>query len=408
MVAACPMPARRGTPLRVERLAQALAARGHAVELMTYHLAEEDGAYAFPIRRIYDRVERGTLPPGPTVAKLVRYDPALAKLVRGRIRAAPFDIIHAHHYEGLLAAAYGRHGSGVPLIYDAHTMLSAELPSYGAGWSRRFVRSVGRKLDRLLPRFADHMIVVTEDILQQLSQELGFDACDITVVTNGVEVETFLAIRDSIEPRPELLVYTGTLAPYQGIDLMLEAFALALRQRPHLRLRLLTSADFTPFQGLVDRLGVGHALEILEDSFHDLPERLAEASVALMPRPECPGIPQKLLNYMAAARGIVSFAGSAKLLRHDLTGLVVANRDTGAFAQAIVRLVDDPALTRRLGNAARAEVIDTATWDRAAANCELVYRKMLEQCHQPQASEPPRLSQLQHRMHRSDELTPAP
>ena len=62
MVAACPMPARRGTPLRVERLAQALAARGHAVELMTYHLAEEDGAYAFPIRRIYDR---GVATPGP-------------------------------------------------------------------------------------------------------------------------------------------------------------------------------------------------------------------------------------------------------------------------------------------------------------------------------------------------------
>ncbi|MFO1075557.1 MAG: hypothetical protein U1E17_23225 [Geminicoccaceae bacterium] len=33
MVAACPLPARRGTPLRIERLAEALAARGHHVEL---------------------------------------------------------------------------------------------------------------------------------------------------------------------------------------------------------------------------------------------------------------------------------------------------------------------------------------------------------------------------------------
>ena len=406
MVAACPMPARRGTPLRVERLAQALAARGHAVELITYHLAEEDGVYAFPIRRIYDRVERGTLPPGPTVAKLVRYDPALARLVRSRVRSAPFDVIHAHHYEGLLAAAYGCRGTDVPLIYDAHTLLSAELPSYGAEWSRRFVRVLGRRLDRLLPRFADHMIVVTEDILQQLSQELGFDPAQITVITNGVEVETFLAIRGSVEPRPELLVYTGTLAPYQGIDLMLEAFAKALAQRPHLRLRLLTGADFTPFQGVVERLGVGHALEIMEDSFRALPERLAEASVALMPRPECPGIPQKLLNYMAAARGIVSFAGSAKLLRDDLTGLVVANRDTDAFARAIVRLADDPALARRLGNTARAEVIDTATWDRAAVNCEAVYRMLLEGCRQ--ATGPAGFSRLQHGMPRPDELTPAP
>ena len=38
MVAACPMPARRGTPLRVERLAEALAARGHHVELVTYQI----------------------------------------------------------------------------------------------------------------------------------------------------------------------------------------------------------------------------------------------------------------------------------------------------------------------------------------------------------------------------------
>jgi glycosyltransferase involved in cell wall biosynthesis len=109
---------------------------------------------------------------------------------------------------------------------------------------------------------------------------------------------------------------------------------------------------------------------------------------------------------MASARGIVSFAGSAKLLRDDLTGLVVANRDTDAFARAILRLVDDPALARRLGNAARGEVIDTATWDRAALNCEGVYRMMLEGCRRPSGSTG--FSPLQHGMRRSDELTPAP
>ena len=127
--------------------------------------------------------------------------------------------------------------------------------------------------------------------------------------------------------------------------------------------------------------------------------------MALLPRPECPGIPQKLLNYMAAARGIVSFAGSAKLLRHEVTGLVVPNRDKEAFARAIVRLVDEPSLARSLGSAARAEVIDTATWDRAALNCEtrLPYG--------PRALPQARTSgfaRLQPSMRRSDELTPAP
>ena len=336
MVAACPMPARRGTPLRVERLAQALAARGHDVEVITYHLAEEEAQYDFPIRRIFDRLELGTLAPGPTLAKLSIYDPALARLVGRRLRERPFDVVHAHHFEGLLAAAYGRRGTKVPIVYDAHTMLGAELPAYGKKWMSKVARGFGRRLDQWIPALADHIVVVTDDISRQLSSHHGFDPHRITVVPNGVEVNSFAAV-SMTAGAPGLLVYTGTLAPYQGIDLMLAAFARALAMRPHLRLRLLITASFEPFQPMAEQLGVAHAIEIIHDNFPALPARLAEASVALMPRVECPGLPQKLLNYMAAGKAIVSFAGSAKLLEHEVTGLIVPNRDIAGFANAIVR-----------------------------------------------------------------------
>ena len=149
MVAACPMPARRGTPLRVERLAQALAARGHAVELMTYHLAEEDGAYAFPIRRIYDRVERGNAAAG---ADRRQARSATIRPWRGwydgdcaRPRSTSSTRITTRGFSPRPMAATA---PSVPLIYDAHTMLSAELPSYGAEWSQRLVRERGPQLDR--------------------------------------------------------------------------------------------------------------------------------------------------------------------------------------------------------------------------------------------------------------------
>lgn len=366
------MPARRGTPLRVERLAQALAARGHDIELITYHLAEEDAQYGFPVRRIFDRVELGSLAPGPTFAKLAIYDPALGRLIGRRLREREFDVVHAHHFEGLLTAAFGRRGTGVPIVYDAHTMLGAELPAYGKQWMTRLAGGLGRRLDQWIPALADHMIVVTDDISRALAGRHGFDPHRITVVPNGVEVDSFAAVGMSAA-EPGLLVYTGTLAPYQGIDLMLEAFARALAVRPNLRLRLLITASFEPFQPMAERLGVAHAIEIIHDSFSALPQRLSEASVALMPRVECPGLPQKLLNYMAAGKAIVSFAGSAKLLEHEVTGLIVPNRDIAGFANAIVRLSDDAALGARLGTAARELILDTATWDKAAERCEAVY-----------------------------------
>ena len=378
MVAACPLPARRGTPLRIERLAEALAARGHHVELLTYHLAEEPGHFEFPVWRVFGRLEAGTLPPGPTLAKLMLYDPALAWLIARRLREQPFDVIHAHHVEGLAAAALGRQGRSVPLVYDAHTLLAGELPAYGKSFARRAIRALGEKLDGWLPRLAEHVVAVTDDIAAALSERHGLDPRRISVVPNGVEVDLFAAGAARVTSRPELLAYTGTLAPYQGIDLLLEAFAKARARRPGLKLRLLSNSDFTPYAALARRLGVADELELLPERLESLPEQLAEAPVAVLPRVDCPGLPQKLLNYMASGRAVVAFAGSAKRIEHEVTALVVPNHDTDAFAAAILRLVADPGEAMRLGRAAHAFVAATSSWATAAERCERVYAGLLD------------------------------
>jgi glycosyltransferase involved in cell wall biosynthesis len=392
MVAACPLPARRGTPLRIERLAEALSARGHEVELLTYHLAEEPDRFALPVQRVFGRCASGTLPPGPTLAKLALYDPALALLIARRLQARAFDLIHAHHVEGLLAAALGRYGAGqggaVPLIYDAHTLLAGELPAYGHSVARRGVRAIGRRLDGWLPRLAEHVVAVTDDIAQILAHEHGLEARRISVVPNGVEVERFVAGAEAVTPRPELVVYSGTLAPYQGIDLLLEAFARALAVRPELRLRLMTNASFAPYAGLAERLGVSRALELLPERLDSLPLRLGEAMIAVLPRVDCPGLPQKLLNYMASGRAVVAFAGSAKRVEHEATGLVVKNHDVAGFAAAILRLAGDPGLARRLGRAAQAHVAATASWAIAAERCERVYAGLIGAERSPQTATP--------------------
>lgn len=378
MVAACPLPARRGTPLRIERLAEALAARGHHVELLTYHLAEEPGHFEFPVWRVFGRLEAGTLPPGPTLAKLMLYDPALAWLIARRLRAQSFDVIHAHHVEGLAAAALGRQGRAVPLVYDAHTLLAGELPAYGKGFARRAIRAVGERLDGWLPRLAEHVVAVTDDIATALAERHGLDPRRISVVPNGVEVELFAAGAARVESRPDLIAYTGTLAPYQGIDLLLEAFAKARARRPGLKLRLLSNSDFGPYAALARRLGVADALELLPERLESLPEQLAQAQVAVLPRVDCPGLPQKLLNYMASGRAVVAFAGSAKRIEHGVTALVVPNHDTEGFAAAMLRLVADPVEAARLGRAAHAFVAATSSWATAAERCERVYAGLLD------------------------------
>lgn len=380
MIAACPMPARRGTPLRIERLTEALIARGHHVELITYHVSDDAQELPFPVHRIFNRRVYWRMPAGPNLRKLALYDPALTAKVWRVLGKSRFDVMHAHHLEGLLVALPSRLRHGVPLVYDAHTMLSSELPSYGPSLTKRAVSTVGRWFDGVLPDSADHVSSVTADIRDRLIQRHGLSPDKITVVTNGVETAQF---RVNVPPRPDdgltRLIYTGTLAPYQDVDVLLEAFAIAHRSRPHLRLSMAVSSPFNNYEALARKLGIRGAIELIPDNFEQLPRQLAEADIAVLPRMHCDGIPQKLLNYMAAGKGVVSSAGSAKVMEHERTGLIAPNGDINAFAAAIVRLADDRAYANALGNAARDYVERNYSWDGAAERLERIFERLVTQ-----------------------------
>jgi len=370
MVAACPFPARRGTPLRIQRLAEALVARGHRVTVAAYPIGEEAGDdLPFRLVRAGERfVERG-LPPGFHLEKLA-HDRSLARLVTHLLREETFDLVHAHHVEGVWCALAARR-RGLPLVYDAHTMLGSELPTYRPALAS-LLGPLGRIGDRATLARVDGVAAVTPDIRRRVVEDFGFPAARAVVAMNRVEVERF---RPVVGPAHRV-IYTGTLAGYQDVDLLLEAFARARRSVPELELVLAVSDPFEPLAPLADRLGIRDAVRVVPDSLEALPARLADCGIAALPRRVCDGLPQKLLNYMAAGKAVVASAGSAKVLEHGRTGLVVPNGDVGAFAAALVALARDPAGIARLGRAARAWVERHATWEATARAVEGLYARL--------------------------------
>ena len=370
MIAACPFPWPRGTPVRVQRIAEAVAQRGHAVHVATYHLGEALADAPYAVHRIRDVPGYRRTEPGPTLGKLLRLDPMLVGLLRRLHREYRFDLVHAHHYEGLLVAS--RALRGVPIVYDAHTLLTSELPTYPLGVPRGLIRAVAPWLDGHLPRRADRVIAVSDAIRDALTA-LGAAAADrVHVIPNGVEWECFPTERQSAaEGGP--VIFTGNLAPYQGVDLMLEAFALLHARRNDVRLMIVTDSPFAPFEPLARRLGVLDAVDVRRATFAEQPALLAAASVAVNPRIRSAGIAQKLLNYMAAGLPIATFEGSAGPVRHEVSALRVPDGDTTAMAAAMERLLTDRPLARALGDAAREHVRREFSWEQVAARVEAVY-----------------------------------
>ena len=378
MVAACPFPARRGTPVRIQRLAEGLAALGHRVHVVTYHQGTGDVDPALVVHRTPFVPFSRSLSPGPTYSKLALLDPLLTLALSGVLRRHPVDVIHAHHFEGLLVASAARRGARIPIVFDAHTLLTSELQYYDLWLPDRAKRAIARLLDRRLPRRADHVATVTARIRDKLLALGAVPEERVTVVPNGVEFELFDlpdgAVRGDHAPT---LIFTGNLAAYQGIELLLAAFQKVRERRPEVRLTIVSDTPFARYAPMARALGVADGIDLVSAPFAEVPRLLARADLAVNPRTDADGIPVKLLNFMAASKPIVSFAGSAPGMRHLETGWLAADNDVAGFAQGVLTLLADAPLAARLGRAAREFVEREHSWTGSALACQAIYHGLL-------------------------------
>lgn len=119
---------------------------------------------------------------------------------------------------------------------------------------------------------------------------------------------------------------------------------------------LVTSSSFEPFRELAADLRIGKQVRIVEAHGPAHWPKQLSARVLVNPRVDSPGYPLKLLNYMAAGRAIVSFAGSAKELIHGVDCWMVADGDIDGLTTALAMMLDRPELARELGANARLRV----------------------------------------------------
>jgi glycosyltransferase involved in cell wall biosynthesis len=377
VVAACPLPARRGTPIRIFRIAEAMHQRGCPVQLVTYHLGEKEPPAQFPVHRIAAVGWYRRFAPGPSYKKLL-VDARLACKLRDVLLSERIDVIHAHHYEGMLCALYANRGIGLPIVFDVHTLLESELPMYRLGLPAGVKRLIGRRVDAWLPRRASHVIAVSGVIKQKLLARSGVAESNISIVPNGAEITAVAADgRPSEGEARPVVLFTGNLAAYQDIEVLLRAFALLKKRSPPPILRIVTDDDFSPYQSLASELGIGGSIAVAPGTLSGLPHHLATAAVAVNPRRVCDGVPQKLLNYMAAGRAVVTFSGSARHVAHKESAWIADEDNPAGLARGIDALLDDPRLARRLGAGAARVARRELSWDRAAEDIERVCRHLI-------------------------------
>ena len=381
MVAACPFPANHGTPAAIREMSEELARRGHSIRVVTYPLSHDIPVAGVEIDRVAHVGSNREVNVGPSYQRLA-FDALLVLKLFQVVRRHHIELIHAHNYEAMLIGAVVGRLTGVPVIYNAINTMISELPSFNFFRPRALATGLAKVLDYVVPRMADMIIADTEE-LRSFILDQGVEPERVITIHSGVRPEMFQA-GDGVRVRERfaagggpLIVYTGTFDEFQGLDYLMAAFQIIHQLKPAASLLLVGStinrADRGKYERIAIKLGFASRFQITSCTLEELPDFLAAADVAVVPRPNSPGIPTKLLNYMAAGNAIVSFKQSATILQHKVTAFLVESSTAENFAQGILHVLDDPALAQKLRTNVQRFVIGRFDWPSIAVRLEAVY-----------------------------------
>jgi sugar transferase (PEP-CTERM/EpsH1 system associated) len=387
-----PFPPRGGGALRMVNLLRGLAAR-HAVTLLSF-APDAAAARALAPLREFCRVATVQGPPRRSLARralttlaaplpdmaLRNAAPAYAEALSRLLAAERFDVVQAESIE-MAGYALAARGLGARLVLDefnAEYLLQRRaaltdlrrLALPGGLYSLIQWRKLAAYERRLLRELDRVLVVSAEDraALRRLERR-----ADPAVVPNGVDTEAVRpgAVRGDFGPAS--LVFTGTLDYRPNIDALRwfvgEALPLIRRRRPDARLLVVGRAAGPAVQALGDGEGVEVVGEV-----PDVRPYIDGSAVYVVPMRIGGGSRLKLLEALAMEAPVVSTPMGAEGVEglRDGEQLLLAASAT-EFAEAVLRLIADPALGARLGRAGRAHVAARYDWRAIIPRLEAAY-----------------------------------
>ena len=178
----------------------------------------------------------------------------------------------------------------------------------------------------------------------------------------GVDVDAFRPLpssqRDSSEPFRLLSV--GRLSAPKGYPVLIEAVMLLRARRRNVRLTLVGEGpERGALENLITLRRLGDAVRLAGACNHERVVGYYESSEAFVLSSFLEGVPVVLMEAMAMGLPCVAtwITGIPELIDSGSEGLLVPPASASAIADAVERLIDDPAAARRLGSAARRKVV---------------------------------------------------
>lgn len=351
-LAPTPFFANRGCHIRIFNESEALRQVGVRVIVCTYGLGNDlPGVDTRRIPRLpgYNRTEAGFSPFKP-IADILLFFLALKVVAQEKA-----TVIHGHLHEGGLigwcikTALFWRR---IDLVMDIQGSLSGELRAYGTFSRIPMLVRLFYYIERFVLLLPDQIICSSRASLEFLARECRVPREKLDLVGDVVPA-SFFATRNQVAQRArfglpaeqKIVMYTGSLLPGKGIDVLLESIRLVAQSRNDVCFVLLGYPKERVAER-VDHWECAHQLVLPgEVPYLQLADWLSTADVAVDPKGSGSGEASgKILHYMASGLSVVCFATDNNRRFLGSQGFFAAAETATDLARAIeLALTDEQA-----------------------------------------------------------------
>jgi glycosyltransferase involved in cell wall biosynthesis len=297
------------------------------------------------------------------VRRRARYDVTVAQTLWSYARRTQARAIHAIGWMSGLAALGAARAARIPIINGSIRSAPAVF-----GWRDRVSRWCAAHSDRIIANSRGGLI--------------AFGLADDPrshVIPNGIDVDRLQSIDTSVRSRPTICM-VANFNLWKDHETLIRAMPVILADLPDAELVLVgfDRGTLSRAQTLIRELGLESSVMIAGNCVE--PERIVAASHVAVLASHVEGCSTSMLEYMALGKPIVASdtcGDVADLVRDAHAGFIYPHLSVGAAAHAVVTLLRDADLARRMGVAARQQAA-AFTLERMVDAYEAVYEEVLK------------------------------
>src|SRR5215207_1094257 len=298
-----------------------------------------------------------------------------------------YDVVHYRNVWDGLAVAQNKKRFGYKTLFEVNGLPSVELKYHYPGIDPDLLSKL--KEQEIATLHLSDAIICPSNVTRDYIASLGLSRKLVTVIPNGVSASDFSASPLPVrEGRIPVLLYIGTLADWQGLDVVIKSLPKILENQP-VQLRIVgrgRSRQKKLLSKQIRKLGLeGSVIVQAAVPHHEIPALIAESDICIAPlglndRNVTQGAcPIKVLEYMASSRPLIAsnMPIVRELVREDVDALLFSPNDPDDLARKVLLLLNDFELSERLSVSATERALSKFTWHRAQKKLLKVYEKLL-------------------------------